>query len=843
MIDALIPVFAFGICTALVGILFIVAVLVIAHKAKQGRVNKLIKAVVEVGKWKLLSFGATVTLLGVIILTVSIVLNAVFNQWAAIVTFMFNSKACTCEVKCSGETDDDFCTSYELKYGSEKWEQFVHKLSGRDYFSENLNSMTGAEKSEYIIQNIPRDEFTEEEWNLLQDQKVNGRNKNCPVCRGKTGAALRFSCNGARKHTDDPEVMTGLWSDDDWLYYDRYGDIVGEMPGLNDDPNDPNNNNTPVGWQAVSTKGKATGKYVVHLDDGDWYWYHQNGGNGNDICFYCGDWSGNNWGSAAQLSSGDSNKINEFGEDGCGIYSLAMILSNLYDKDITPTQILLDLDTKIGTYNGKASFITSSEFFDGRGIRDRAHVLERLSQKYGFVYAPANTIAEWDEALAKGGYIWDSWWDHKIIWCKTKAGSTNRSHFMAIRKAEGDNYYCLTSCRGDKEATDGFTGKDGAIHTMNKPINKTIVLGSRKYTNMGFAIWNPNMRVNGDIYDLLRANGFDDRCAKQVAVIYATIAPNYGSNSALAMAACSLCEGRVGQFESLIGYMYGTSSYAKKAKTYTALRSLYQMPNKTDEQKKAVDTFERLSGKVISCAQDALDYRAARAEIKKLCDSDAGMGIGCIQMSGGRCEQMLDAYIASGDYSEAGLYATEAQGWINQIETNSKFKKAFINAQMLTTPQAAVDSIFRVFVSGGSSEGIQQREAKMESICNALRGTEYVSGFPALSGTPKASSSYNGGTSSSSSSSSGSSSSSSGSSSSSSSSAQLPDWLKGNESSSTPSAGWSFGDARIDPNTGEIIIEDKDSGSGSSSTPSAGWSFGDARIDPNTGEIIIEDGD
>lgn len=723
MIDALIPVFAFGICTALVGILFIVAVLVIAHKAKQGRVNKLIKAVVEVGKWKLLSFGATVTLLGVIILTVSIVLNAVFNQWAAIVTFMFNSKACTCEVKCSGETDDDFCTSYELKYGSEKWEQFVHKLSGRDYFSENLNSMTGAEKSEYIIQNIPRDEFTEEEWNLLQDQKVNGRNKNCPVCRGKTGAALRFSCNGARKHTDDPEVLTGLWSDDDWLYYDRYGDIVGEMPGLNDDPND---GAYPPGYYVpVGTKGQASGTYVVHLDDGDWYWYHQNGGKGCN-CLYDGNWSNTLWGSAGQVSSGN---LHEFGKDGCAIYSLAIILSNLYDSDITPTQILMDLDTKMGTYNGRSVFITSPEFFDGRSIKSRENVMKRLSQKYGFLYAPANTIEQWDAVLNKGGYIWDSWVDENIAWC-----GNGTSHFMGIRKTDGINYYCLTSCRG--KAADGASGEAGAVKTMNTPINKVLVLSARKYTNMGYGIWDPNMYVDGEIYDLLRAHGFSDEDAKQVAIIYAAIAPEFGAHGALGLAACSLCEGDPGKCEYLKGYMRSSKNIDELSGTYRALAQLYNMPNKTPAQQKAVETFDRLSGKCLESVQDALDYRAAREEIKKLCGSNSGMGLGAIQMSGSRCEFLLDAYIASGDFSVEGRWATEMRGMITEISGNSDYRKAFVNADKATTPAAAVTAIFDKYIYVSEERGdryksyITERLSKMDLICNALRGSKYVAGFP-----------------------------------------------------------------------------------------------------------------
>lgn len=210
-------------------------------------------------------------------------------------------------------------------------------------------------------------------------------------------------------------------------------------------------------------------KYGVQIG-GEWfYWYHQ--ASSACGCTYCGDWSAASWGKAG-------GKTYVFGSNGCAVYSLAIGISNLVGAEITPTEILKTLDSPL--VNGM--FTVSQTYFDGIGIR-RDKATSKLASTYGLtVKSIGVSISEVDAILDQGGYVWGKWTDSKCAWC-----GNGTTHFMMIRKKEGDNYYCFTSCAG--KGMPG--GKAGAIQTMELPLNKQEVLDALA-DNVLHGLINPN---------------------------------------------------------------------------------------------------------------------------------------------------------------------------------------------------------------------------------------------------------------------------------------------------------------------------------------------------------------
>jgi lysophospholipase L1-like esterase len=422
-----------------------------------------------------------------ILATVVYQLDLILTSVSSTITNLFTNKNCICYAICTGDTEDDAKTAYELLFGFDEYTKLCESLKLNSEDEEKLqdmqaNAASGKDKSEFILSHLTDDavtcyknivgsnngfrsgdhknraQMTDAELKddlkaLLSDYKTNGRNPNCPSCKNASSERFSYKCLG-EKHYVEGWTWEEIWDTNN---------------------NSGNTGTAPSGW----TPGNATGPYAIQLDDGSYYWYHQS--SAGDGCTYCGDWSESYMGSTGI----------KLGSQGCAIYSLAIGISNLVGKAITPTIVMADLDSPLsnGTYQ------LSTKYFPTSNLISRPNAVQQLASKYGLDYEAINsTVQDIDNVLSKGGYVWCQWIDAKCDWC---INSTNGKHFMIIRKMVGDEYYCFTSCAG-KIARSG--GKDGAIETMNHGITKSDVVAAMN--GQAFALYNNNIDpgTDGPVY-------------------------------------------------------------------------------------------------------------------------------------------------------------------------------------------------------------------------------------------------------------------------------------------------------------------------------------------------------
>lgn len=250
----------------------------------------------------------------------------------------------------------------------------------------------------------------------------------------------------------------------------------------------------------ISSIGHATGDYAIQLDDGSYFWYHQTSTNSanNFKCTYCGGSSiENNWSNMHWSKDGSL-----FGTNGCAIYSMACIVSNLTGKEITPIQFLEDCGgiksiQKDGTLFMDTTYI---DFYAGGhsmtgGGRDK--VASQVQSIYGLNStkisgSTSEKISKIDEVLGKQGYVWASWKGGYIPWYGGK-----ETHFMIIRKSDSDgNYYCFSSCSGGKGEYSNYKWKytggiQGCVDTMNTPVKKEDVIEAMTDLQV-YGFWNNN---------------------------------------------------------------------------------------------------------------------------------------------------------------------------------------------------------------------------------------------------------------------------------------------------------------------------------------------------------------
>lgn len=462
------------------------------HQSKQNIPNsaKKVSRVVKIINITLTGTIIQVAAYLIIVATIAYQLSTAFTTASTVLTAIFGKKDCICYAKCTGDPEDDTKTAYELLFGPDEYEKLCVALSLSPQDKENLQAMhnnnpSGKTEGEFIIAHLTdeavqcyksivannnkfrhgdhkdrtqmtNDELKEDLKSLLSDYKVEGRNPNCKSCTNKTDIALSNACIG-EKHYVEGWTWEEIWDSDD---------TIGDGSGSDDE-----DTGTPGNVHSTSI-------YDVELDDGTYYWYHQDGGNGCG-CIHCGIWSPAYWG------NGSSEK-KLFGKNGCAIYSLAIGISNLVDKAVTPAVVLENLGSPI---KGNDSYTNPTYFID-RDIK-REPVANKLASIYGLeVTHVSKTIESIDAILDKGGYVWGSWNDSQSPWCGN--GST---HFMMIRKKSGNNYYCFTSCRGKCTAK---ANKPGAIETMNYPVSKTEVISAMTDGQL-YGFVNPNKGLSGDI--------------------------------------------------------------------------------------------------------------------------------------------------------------------------------------------------------------------------------------------------------------------------------------------------------------------------------------------------------
>lgn len=563
--------------------------------------------------------------------TLATSINAMMQQVtsAATVQALFGSNPdCKCYAKCTGNPEDDQKTSYELLFGSaayqelltyvptksdsgDKWSDCSSIKDKSFYLRDNITDEMAdcyrdalADKQNIREDNEDRSKMTDDELRkdlkkLFSDYKVDGKNPNCG-CDGYSKRLLNRKCLGG-------EHFGSEWS---WQRIEEAIDSIIGGPS------------SDAGYSGY-VPGNATGPYAIELDDGSYYWYHQSQG---CSCTYCGNWSGLVW--------GNPPGPNTLGRDGCAVYSLAMIVSNLKGAEITPSEILKTLNSTISG----STCTTSSSYFSGRAIK-RGEAVEKIASTYGLnVVAIDKTEAAIDDILSKGGYVWGSW-HGPFEWY------SGDGHFMAIRKGTENGYYCFTSCRNSAL---GVSGKPGAILTMNTVSAKSKVIS---YANSGqfYGFWvdrptDPSdgngtfgdTGTNTDVYNILVNNGYNKDKAYAMAAAYGATSSKYGHNFAVGLMANILHEGKPGQIEGNWGSPYWNAPGVSQA--------VRDLNYKVISNVSMVDTLLTIPSGV------------------------DGIGVGSIQWSGSRRPGILNLYKSRAtQYSQAELGAIDVQYMIQEF--------------------------------------------------------------------------------------------------------------------------------------------------------------------------------
>ena len=222
--------------------------------------------------------------------------------------------------------------------------------------------------------------------------------------------------------TDDDWVDSWVNHKDDWRY------------GLD--------KNTNGKVQVEFKPGMGDGRYTITLAKGTYYWYHQT----STICDcdYCGTWSTANWGQGDFESEGGKN-YHKLGKDGDAIYSSAMIISNLTNKDVTPTDWLRKLGCE--SKNGGKLFITNNTAFENKTELKIAEATKKMKEEYNLETKELSKDKLEDdlkEILDKDGLVWyqykcdntddtSGWWPSK----------TTDSHFIVIYAYDDNGFYIL----------------------------------------------------------------------------------------------------------------------------------------------------------------------------------------------------------------------------------------------------------------------------------------------------------------------------------------------------------------------------------------------------------------
>lgn len=218
---------------------------------------------------------------------------------------------------------------------------------------------------------------------------------------------------------------------------------------------------------------KLISKYSIVVDGTSYIYFHQAT---NCDCTYCGDWSSMQWGTGTYYS---------FGQNGCAVYSLAMAISNIKRRVVTPIDLLSTLGCTI--YKG-ADGLTycdtySSDCFQGVLIV-YYKVLEKIKEAYGIESSTLAARGERvstssiDDVINKGGFIWTQWKSSTSPWTGENA------HFMLIRKYNSTSYYCITSSTG--RCSKDYSVK-GSVETMKSAWSKEKCIDD--ISEYVFALW------------------------------------------------------------------------------------------------------------------------------------------------------------------------------------------------------------------------------------------------------------------------------------------------------------------------------------------------------------------
>ena len=452
--------------------------------------------------WVITLIESSVLIINIVILCTIYILNIQATNISNVITTLFGDKDCSCYAKCTGNSEDDDKTAYELLFGPDEYKKLYNSIvvtpSEKQPFLDMISSgASSKEQGEWLIAHLDdnavqcyknivgnnnkfrsgdhqdRSKMTNGELKddlvaLLKDYKVEGRNPNCETCFGLDDRKLGTKCLG-EAHYVPGWTWEAIWNSD------NPGDETGD-----------DNGGGIGGGGNVSAKDS---QYGIELD-GEWYyWYHQKAeGCVNDVKHNTYGHYGSLW-----LVSGTA------AARGCSSYSSAMAISNAVGAEVTPYTLLNDImggtfsqgdhgwqfnndATQYIDYNYKKNAVNMNKDALSKRVEEWCH-----SQGYTGIhteYISSPSQAKIDEVLSKGGYIVASWFhdtSNGMAWYP-KLSSGSGSHFMVIRKKDANGlYYCLNSAEGHDHArsTAGITYSDMASTMYNT-------------TWWGWAIWNDN---------------------------------------------------------------------------------------------------------------------------------------------------------------------------------------------------------------------------------------------------------------------------------------------------------------------------------------------------------------
>lgn len=536
-------------------------------------------------------------------------------QWQ---TFLSDDDDCPCYALCTGNTEDDAKSVYELIFGPTEYNRLCNLMNLTDEEYEifwgvgrkgtTLNTTTndhgqtilvhsrgneiivsqsgdGRLKSEFIRdhindemvlaykanvlnhKNYRDDGYNRNDWDLetwkedlyklLSDYKVNGRNPNCD-CKTVNKILISRKCLGV-KH---------------WKAGWKWNPIY--------DEDFSNDEGTSSGGGAHTSAENSV--YGIKLDDGWYYWYqqancgcdhnvnHSTYGRYSDIYLY-------------HPNSNDSN--NTAKARGCSTYSTAMAISNALGMEVTPYEVLLTLlDGTISPYGAGYEF--SGGVSNGINlsvappIMDKNKIAARANAVYGgngLVATVCGTDqASLDAALAEGAFIVYSFngQDGNLPWY------SGTGHFIVIRKKDENGlYYCLDSNCSDTKAYERMT--TGITYAQFSSHVKSVGVAYKGPGTQGGGNQGGNEELLPDlsddqVYQALKNAGYGKAYA--LAAAYKAAAPVYGQNFAIGLMANIQAEGSYGVVE----YTFSSSGHYHDTHGFSLPSGSTKVKNATDVQ-------------------------------------------------------------------------------------------------------------------------------------------------------------------------------------------------------------------------------------------------------------------
>lgn len=430
--------------------------------------------------------------------------------------------------------------------------------------------------------------------------------------------------------------------------------------------NGSNKNSTPGGGT-----GSGSNEYVITLDDGNYYWFDQSSEN----CNYNGEWKTITWGRNGSFSNFVSN--------GCAIYSLAIAISNQLGTPVTPLDVLETVGCTITKQQDGTLRATTSDSYFAANSEGKCPILIRydpclnaLKNKYGLEwYKVQPTESEIDKALTNGYYVWGMYDNANTAWGTGNTGT----HFMVIRKKQNGKYYCFSSCPS-KLNKSGSRDQNAVWNMTQNPETPSVNiagLGGSKYIyairKVGGGVGGAGkgsgggiIQTNKDVYNKLLSSPQYAAKAEALSAIYDIAVQNWGDvNIAYGLMANIAAEGSIGKVEYVGGF--NTDGYFNDKGVWVVTRvsgsCIHTKPYTYSYWNKVSCDIHKIAGKTIESNNDKYIIET----LQSIPDGVPGIGVGCVQWSGGRRKKLLQKYSALSTINKDTLMMAEAQMIVDEL--------------------------------------------------------------------------------------------------------------------------------------------------------------------------------